>query len=640
MEYVGQHKQKISTDLLITVLLLVAGIVFFPLKGVSPSPDSAWYLNNALKLYTDFSYENLMIRRPLFPFLISLSFQFLGNSIENGFWVVRLFFVFNLLLSYFVGLRLFNRSTGIAFSLLLLSSFVINRWSSYLLVDAIIPFFLFAYLLALYLAFENESRSLFCLSGLILGLAFLVKGVFAFFFMFLPVLLLLLNRYRTLTQIKNAFCLYATAALVLLPWLWYCIANNDFFVLVGPMFQTTEIQASGVIPVAGHDPFSLRQFIADQINDLKGFYGVYIKNIFVLSHLFLAGMIYAVIRLVFSRKRMALVYLFFSLVVFSPVIYIGMKSGGANFRHGQFLILYFLLYLMTAFMIADLSNGIAGLFFDGGKQRRTKQFLLVCFLGACLFFQVFVGAGFNGRRTFFNLMIAEKVKTAYGFSYWQGDFNARDGWANDATRAAAEWIQSHVPKNETILCQWHYLKMLDYLTDNQYDFQFIEYSRAVNRSGKKALFVWPRYPYQIMEGNSLVSLYEEDFLSQINQNRVETIVVTYRRNFLTRYLQDHPDFMEAQSLTRGKRNIKIFKTRRFPVRPHPRFHVNFHVDIYHFFQWAAQHNPPVFAIRKKEIQQILNWDDDQITRFESLVKASDKEQFWQAYDMVRPKTIY
>ena len=178
MEYSDQNRKFLTPDVIIAFLLLLTGIFLFPLKGVVPSPDSSWYLKNAVKLYNDFSYENLMIRRPLFPFLISLSFHFFGKSIESAFWVVRIFFVSNIVLSYFVGLKLYNRSTGIAFSLLLLSSFVINQWSSYLLVDVIIPFFIFLYILTLHQAFENENRILFGVSGMIIGLAFLVKGVF------------------------------------------------------------------------------------------------------------------------------------------------------------------------------------------------------------------------------------------------------------------------------------------------------------------------------------------------------------------------------------------------------------------------------------------------------------------------------
>ncbi len=392
MEYNDQNRKILTFDVIIAFLLLVTGILLFPLKGVVPSPDSSWYLKNALRLYNDFSYENLMIRRPLFPFLISLSFHFFEKSIESAFWVVRLFFVLNIVLSYFVGLKLYNRSTGIAFSLLLLTSFVINQWSSYLLVDVIIPFFIFLYILTLHQAFENENRLFFVLSGLIMGLAFLVKGVFSILFLFFSVFLLLIKKYRTWNQVKNILYVYGSMILVLSPWLGYCIMHNDFFVLVGPMFKSSEIKASGLIPVMNSQGFSLGLFVLDQFSELKDFFTVYIDKTFVLAELFVLGLIYFIGHFLFVKNRTTYFYILISLILFSPVIYIGMKSGGMNFRHGQFVILYFLLYLMSAFLIANVSNVGSRFFFKGPREKIMGKSIFAVLLVTCLFFQVFIGA--------------------------------------------------------------------------------------------------------------------------------------------------------------------------------------------------------------------------------------------------------
>ena len=638
MEYRDQNRKNVTLDVIITFLLLATGLLLFPLKGVVPSPDSAWYLKNAVKLYNDFCYENLMIRRPLFPFLISLSFHFFGKSIEGAFWVVRVFFVLNIPLSYFVGLKLYNRSTGIAFSLLLLSSFVINQWSSYLLVDGIIPFFILLYILTLHQAFENENRILFGVSGLIIGLAFLVKGVFSILFLALPVCLLVIKRYRTRNQVKRLVYLYGVSIIVLSPWLWHCILNNDFFVLVGPMFKSSEIKASGILPVIGSQGFSFGIFVLDQFRDFINFFNVYINKIFVLAKLFILGFIYVTGHLLFKKNPRGHFYVFFSLILFLPIIYIGMKSGGLNFRNGQFILLYYLLYLMSAFMIVNISRTCSTFFLSGPREKIPGRLLFSVLLMACLFLQIFIGAGDGGRS--FDLLKENKVKNFYGFSFWQDDYNSKDGWANETTREAAEWITRHIPKQETLLCQWYYLNMLDYLTDDQYDFQFVEHSFFHENLQKKALFVWPRYNFKVMEGNSLVAIYEENLLNQVNKDRVNYIVVTHRRNFLTLYLQGHPDFELMHSITRGRRNIKIFKTTRFPVSPDPDFIVKFHEKIYNFFQLAVKENKPVFNLQKNEIKQILNWNDEQLASFVLNVSNPDPEMFWQAYEKVKPRTIY
>jgi len=342
---------------------------------------------------------------------------------------------------------------------------------------------------------------------------------------------------------------------------------------------------------------------------------------------------------VFLKKgRSAHVYLLMSLILFSPIIYIGMKSGGMNFRNGQFLVLYFFLYLMSAVLIYEIATLCANFFYTGIKAERSKYYIFASLIVVCLFLQGFIGVEKN--QTFYALTTKTKVHNAYGFSFWQGEFNAKSGWANQTTRDASKWMTKNIPTQETILCQWSYLRMLDYLTDNQYDFQKIEYRFSHENMNKKALFIWPRYDARVMSGNSLVALYEEDFLSQVNTDRIKYVVVTSRRNFLTLYLQDHTGFKQIHSITRGNNNIKIFKTTKFPVDPNLHFNVKLHEDVIPFFQIAARENRMVLNNRMDEIKQILNWDGEHINSFVDLVENQDQTMFWQTYEKVESRRIY
>jgi len=621
-------------------MLLGAGLLLFPLKGVVPSPDSAWYLKNAVRLYNDLNYENLMIRRPLFPFLISLGFHLFGKSIETAFSVVRVFFVLNLLLGYAAGRVLFNRTAGTAMSLFLLTSFVINRWSSYLLLDAVIPFFTFSFVLLLYLSCEKKIGVLSVLSGLILGLAFLVKGVFAFFFMFLPLLLLGIKKYRTLGQARRIGIVYLTAVAVLSPWLWYCIQHGDFTILVGPMFDANMLKASGVVPMEGISVGSLFQFFSNQVKDLIIFYQVYVHQTFMLSPLFLAALVYALVHLSFKENRIPLLVLFFCSLLFSPIIYLGMKAEGVNFRHGQFIILYFLLYLVLAFMAADLPARAAGFFPRRARMQKSGILFSGGVIAGCLFFQMAVAPGSGKEHTFLSLVQKEKIENVYGFGLWRHGFNNRDGWAADTPREAARWIQENIPAGQTILCQWFYLNMLDYLTENRYKFEFVPYTFYHEAPGKKALFIWPRYNVKILEGNSLVALYEQDLLAQINTGRVKYVLATFRRNFLSLYLSAHPDFEMIHSITHGRHNIKVYETKSFPIRSIEHFDVKFHEDLYMFFHRAFTDNRPVFNSLKNEMKTILNWNETQLEAFVELISASDEKAFWRVYEKVKPRTIY
>ncbi len=616
-------------------------MVLFRIHGTTISPDASWYLNNGFKLYTDFSFENLMIRRPLLPFLISLSFHLFGRSIESALWVVRFFFVLNILLSYFVGLKLFSRSVGIIFSLLVLTSFVINQWSSVLLVDAILPFFILLYLLALYLAFERQSLILFGLSGLVMGTTFLVKEVFGLIYMVLPLCLLVLKPYRNRLRILGILLSYAAVLLVLLPWVWTGILQHDFSVLLGPLADASKVKASGVLPLPDNGQ-GFWAAVPALLRELSQFFTIYIAQVFVLSSLLAAGSVYCLVRVFTKEKRPAHVVLLFSVILFSPIIYIGMKSGGINFRNGQFLLLYFFLYLMSAVLISDFSNGcgyIFSRFFLNGRTAGKINIFLVCSLAAlCIVFQTFVGR--EKDKTFYALLKKTKVHTVYGFSLGQEGFDDRSGWANQTTRDASHWIQQNIPAHEPILCQWEYLRMLDYLTDNQYKFHKVQYGFSHTQSQKKALFVWPRYDAGVMAGNSLVALYEEDFLSQINTHQIQYVVVTSRRNFLTLYLQEHPGFELVYSITRASKNIKIFKVLRFPVDPIGQFTVKLQEDVVSFFKLSDRENSRVFEGRINEMKRILHWDDSQVSAFVTLVTHPDSTLFWREYERVNSKTVY
>jgi hypothetical protein len=243
-------------------------------------------------------------------------------------------------------------------------------------------------------------------------------------------------------------------------------------------------------------------------------------------------------------------------------------------------------------------------------------------------------------HSFLSLFRQDKIENIYGFALWGHEFNDRDGWATEVPRETARWIQEHVPVGQTILCQWFYLNMLDYLTEGRYTFDFVPYTFVHDQPGKKALFIWPRYNVRILEGNSLVALYEQDLLAHVNAGHVKYVLATFRRNFLSLYLGAHPDFEMVTSITRGRHNIKVYETKSFPVDPIDDFEVKFHEDLYLFFVRAFRENRPVYGFLISQIQTILNWDDGQVTDFERLIQQSDEKAFWRTFEKVKPRTIY
>jgi hypothetical protein len=427
---------------------------------------------------------------------------------------------------------------------------------------------------------------------------------------------------------------------VLSPWLWYCIQHSDFSILVGPMFDVKMLQASAVVPLEGAGTGSMFRFVVEQAKGLIIFCRVYVLELFILWPLFIAASAYALVHLVSRENRVPLLYLFFCVILFSPVIYLGMKAEGVNFRHGQFMIFYFLLYLFLAFAVADLPAR-AAVFFSGRAGRQKAGALFSGgIIAVCLFFQTAVSSSSGNTHSLFSLFQQDKIENIYGFGLWRHDFNDRDGWAANTPREAARWIQENIPDGQTILCQWFYLNMLDYLTENRYNFEFVPYTFYHETPGKKALFIWPRYNVKIMEGNSLVALYEQDLLSQVNAGRVRYVLATFRRNFLSLYLNAHPDFEMVHSITHGRHNIKVYAAKTFPVRPIDNFVVKLHKNIYPFLFRAFNENRPVYHFLTSQIRTILNWNERQIDDFDRLIEESDEAQFWRTFEKVKPRTVY
>ena len=620
------------------VILSILGVILFHIKGVSPSPDSSWYLNNALKIYNDFSFDNLMIRRPLFPLLMALSFKIFGLSVESGFYIVRFFFVLMIPFSYMIGLKIFNKVTGVAFSLLVLTSFVINRWSSFILVDAIIPFFILLFIFLVFLSFENNNKFYAALAGIVLGLAFLTKGVFAAFYLLFPVaVVLLIKKYRIMANFENLIIIFISTIILLAPWLYYCYRENDFIILVGHLFNTDKIQGKGFVPSLSDSvaiSSGLLILIKTQIHDFIQFVNIYINRIFVLSYLFIVSFLYFTYQAVIKRKNSYIIVIL-AIILFSPFIYIGMRTGGVSFRNGQFLILYLLLYLMSAALIVDLSKSFSKM--QMGKIVSEKIFYIsfISILTACLVCQIFIGA--RGERNFYSLLKGEKVSNASGFSYWQGDFETR-GWAKKTVQQAGKWIKENIPQGTPLLCQWHYLRFLDFFTEHYYQFHELKYSTYNDKNVGVALFVWPEYDYQRLRGNKLVVLYEENVLSPVNNKNIQYVIVTYRRNFLSLYLDKHPDFDMVKSFANGE--IKIYRVNKDPVEKIIKFDVKFHKDIYQMFSFAYGKDKTKFNQYVKELKTITNWSDKKISEFIKFVQNKDLKQFWKRYDQIKSRTVY
>ncbi|MBL7156552.1 MAG: glycosyltransferase family 39 protein [Candidatus Omnitrophica bacterium] len=568
--------------------------------------------------------EKIITYRPLFPLMMTASFSIFGYSVKSAFYVVRLFYVLNIMLIYFLGSKMFNKATGLTCSLLVFTSFVVNRCASYLLLDNIVPFFILGYIFLIYLAFKNKNYIYFALAGLALSLAILLKGVIAVMFIPLPVCLLCFKSYRSVKTAKGTALFFMFSAVLLSPWLYKVFAGKESLeILVGPLVNLNEIKKFGII-TPNRLTWSTGGILAEQLRIASNFINRYIIRQLAIWPLVFFGIAYSFFGAVFRKKLSDRIFLM-AVILFLPVVYITAK---ANSRLGQFLTLYFLFYLAIANFLINFPTE-----FLKAKNRilNISVFFLVL---ACVLMQVFVGA--TAKKNFLSLIFGVKVRGVYEFSFWKSDFKL-DGWTSKTVRESSEWIEENIVPGTAILCQKYALNAIYFFTQGKYELleiknvEISEFKNKYERRYEEPLFIWPSREW--LEGQ-----FESDLLKQINDGRIGYLVVTQKRNFLNLYVENNPKFSLLKSFSKGE--IKIYKATKYPVTPIGGNLIGFEYGVYKYFRQLYLNSKRKYDLQKENFEVILGWPDSEIKKFFSIIEEGRKREFWRNYQKVYEWKVY
>ncbi len=112
---------------------------------------------------------------PMFPLLLAAIFRLTQLSVENALLIPKLFTCFNVLLVYLLGCQFSDRKAGLAGAIVASSSLYVHGFAARILLDSVQATFMLLSLTILILALEKQKQALFALSGVALGLGFLVK---------------------------------------------------------------------------------------------------------------------------------------------------------------------------------------------------------------------------------------------------------------------------------------------------------------------------------------------------------------------------------------------------------------------------------------------------------------------------------
>ena len=543
--------------------LVIAVITFFTVD-LEVTSDMGWYMNSALNIlkgngYADMDHSLIFHRAPCFPLMITASFWLLGVSVFSAFWVVRIFAILNPLLIYFVGKKFFNKWVGLIASLLVLTSFSVNYWS-YRHLDAVWPFFIMLFILFTYNAFEKRSMVWFILSGISLGIAFLIKEI-VIVFIPLPVLAFIFIRdYRSR---KNAVALLIFAfsfLLVLSPWVIYVYTKTGELgsmlgggSTVGRELLSSDETGGGINLYAGVKNYliGLGNYFFHPAHEHSIYRNFALVSIFSLAWIFTIGAGF--------RRNKSSILLLLVAVLFSPLL---AYFGQNNMRLGQGILFFLVTYLVTAdFLLRSVKYTSAKLSSLGTRSNWGKiipRAGIVTTVLILIGIQMFVGE----KR---NIDFLRRSTVAALISGCSARMEVSGSFALPFNKAAGDWISQNLPAGTRLMVSKPSEgKSLFFYSEGRYPIHQMPVIQTnklnectSERSSLIFLSSWVDY---VDPQNKLYALLERDLLEALVSKDIQYIIVADRRNYLTIYFEANPGFERVAEFADGK--LKIFEFSR------------------------------------------------------------------------------
>lgn len=557
-------------------ILLVIAFLLYPVSGVTTLPDSSRYLIQAKNLFrgvgfTDVYGAPFVARGPVFPLALALGFYVGGLSLQSAVGVVKLFSLGNLILVYLIGERLYGKSVGFAAAAFTLASLTIYSWSSLILLDSVMPFFMLASQYLWLIGSAKKSKTLVLVAGTALGVGYLVKPV-ALLVLFFPLALWLLSRpLRSRTYLRHILVYWFGTVLIILPWDLYvfAVANSqeNSAISQAQRFSSNWIERS-VPDLAVGSTAAIAPTILGHGTPMWGALASYVSSIPASADLFyrryffgelgyvaiilFVCWLYLVAQKIRGKGSLAEDVLLSSLLPFLPILAFLALTG---WRVGQLVYFYLLSWLAIAYVMrVTIQTSIAA------KHDRWVYSGAVVAVTAMLIYAP--------PKPLALLWNSEG-------SIWPGVFRPRifatEEWTqaglhDEHARAVAEWLDAHLGEHAVIMSEHSYAQPLAFLS-NRNGF-LAEMPRRSSVSAEDAqgdrstntatpLFILPSDGTNNYLDTDLTAFAERDLQERISSENVRYVVTTRRYGFLSLYFFAHPCFVKVMDVNDGE--YQVFK---------------------------------------------------------------------------------
>lgn len=620
-------KALVKKNYLALIILLLSFITFYA-DNITVSSDMGSYMNSAMNInigkgYTDNDGTLIINRGPLFPILIAFSYWILGISPWSAFWVVRIIAVLNPLVIYFLGKKFFGKWIGFSAALLALSSYSLNFWS-YRHLDHIWPFFVLLSVFSIYLALEKKSYVHFILSAFFMSSAYLIKQAPILLFP-LPLLLwVAVGAYRNKKNLYGSILFILITFSIISPWVYFAYSHsyNIKFALLGGGGKTAAFTT--LKTNLFHLP---REYLLGLLDYYKSRSGSLSAN-FSLAPLFVLSWLYAIVKAI--RRDRANIMLVACLLLLTPYMsYVGRD----NLRVGQLIIFILLSYLALAQFILEGYRIFIQIFQKKLRIQKNTYIYVGAFLiiSTALFQSFYSYKNDKGNKNFLKHSIFIK-SISRGNIDWQ-----IQGMYGIQMRGqkVVDWISDNIPSGTRLMVDWYWRgRSFYFYTKGDYPiitmpikriYQFSEidktlqtykdyssFNPAIKNNNKKVLFL-SSWIASADPTNHFYILLESDLLREIANKNVKYMIISERRNFLTRYFDANPGFLKIAEFKTGA--IKIYRVENTMPLDDAKTFITLRASL--FLNNLKEKNYKGYIwFRHEFFQNILGWRKDMLSMIE------------------------
>lgn len=519
--------------------------MLFSLNGLSTNPDSGSHLNAALDIINHKPINQIsekhFKREPLFSIFIASSFWLFGISIRNAFWLIRLFFLLNVMSVFFIGNKLFNRWVGLIASLFLLTSLTFHKWSSYLLIANILPFFLVWYFYFSFLGMEKRSPKYFIFASIFLTPSLFLKE---YTIIFLPVLFLMIftsvfiKGYST----KKLFKLLITVGIVLL--IIYISWASVTYLSSGHIFvspkQAKNLRYIEISPILSKIKFILTDKNGNfsLFNFVRNLYFFYIRFIspnfpILIEFLLLFGWGFTLYKAFLGSKLDILLSIFFLISLFI-MVYMGHPKSDWSFR----IIFFFLCFssLVISRLIYEIIKKILLTFkkIEFLKPKFISSLFVILIIS--LVFGTQISQSWAFYRTRVSLFSGNWKFTVHSFH-------------NSAVKNMSAWISDNIPENSKILSSIWWGESFYFFTKGKYPLNLLKLTskKDFNSFFKKDKLLFLDHRKYFFNRN-FHAISEKDLLKSLKRTAAQYILITSPDNSLLPYLNDNDCFEKLHEI--------------------------------------------------------------------------------------------